>query len=165
VQSRKKLILIFPVFLLVFSLISCQTVQPTSNQSPSQPPVQMANSIYLRDCGETSFSLNKNEIRSVVLFLEEDENAYINYTIIPTEFNEVVQVTFTEPDGDTGVYGGTYMGWNMRVGEGSKGYYSVNFEYLVPTFDDILQDEEALWTMAPDTFEVYFSCEITTEWK
>jgi hypothetical protein len=166
VESKKKLIFILSVFIFILSLTGCQTIQTTTSQPPSQPSVQMGDSIYLEDGGETSFNLNKNEIQSVVLFLEEDENAYINYTIVPTEFNEVVEVTFTEPDGDTGVYGGAYTGWNMRVGEGSKGYYSINFEYLFPlTLDDVPQEKRAVWTMAPDTFEVYFSCDITKEWR
>jgi len=167
VKSWKMLALLTVV--LILSLVGCQHTQPTT--TPSQPPQFQGSSIYLQG-GEVSFSLDKGEIRSVIVFLEEDENAYIDYIITPTLYSNVVQVDSTAPDGMSSCFASTSY---IEAGGEGKGYYSINFDYFWPSRigmdleewlqEDVPQEERQLWRYAPDSFEVYFSCEITTEWK
>jgi hypothetical protein len=49
---------------------------------------------------------------------------------------------------------------NKRMGDDGKGYYSIDFRYYVPPVEKVPHAEQSIWTMAPDTFEVYVSCEV-----
>jgi hypothetical protein len=49
---------------------------------------------------------------------------------------------------------------NKRMGDDGKGYYSIDFRYYVPPVEKVPHAEQSILTMAPDTFEVYVSCEV-----
>ena len=148
--------------LMTITSIGCTSPSVvTSNTTQTVLSKIKTSSINLQLGGKNSFNLGKNEIKSVVIFLGNNENAYFSYVVTPTQLNKVVDVFYTDPSGRIHSFGaGVGSFTNQKIGDDGKGYYSIDFNYVIPPFAKVPPDEQSLWTNAPDTFVVYVSCEV-----
>jgi len=132
---------------------------PTVVTSNATLPQIKASSINLQIGDKTSFTLGKNENKSVVVFLADNERAYIYFVVTPTDFNSILDVSFSSPKTVHYGSGDAHTTTEKMLGDDGKGYYSTSFLYLIPPPEKINPADRDIYSMAPDTFEVSVSIE------
>ena len=130
-KNKWKILLIAIVAMFTLISISCQPLKSVEPETPriveSEPPEYVGSSIYLRRGGEVTFTLAKGEIRSVIIFLENNEYVYISYNITPYNYQSLVDYDIVRPDGSGS--SPDFSPGVAQIGGDQRGYYTVEFEF------------------------------------